>query len=84
MSDKKAPVKTLRMGALKAAIWANSTDKGTFHSVTFSRSYKVGEDWKESDSYGADDLLALAKLADLAHTQIFKLREEAKKSEGGK
>lgn len=35
-----------------------------------SRSYKQGEEWKQSDSFGADDLLLLAKLLDQAHSWI--------------
>jgi hypothetical protein len=85
MSEKNKPVRTLRMGALKASIWANESDNRKFYNVTFSRSWRdEKKEWHESDSYGADDLLPLAKLADLAHTQIFKLREEDKKAAGGK
>jgi hypothetical protein len=36
--------------------------------VTPSRSYKNGDGWKETDSFGVDDLMNLAKLLDLAHT----------------
>ena len=43
---------------------------GPGYSVTMSRSYKQGEEWKQADSYGADDLLLLAKLLDQAHTWI--------------
>lgn len=77
------PVETLRMGALKAAIWKNTADKKTFFNVTFSRSYKVGNDWKDVDSFGRDDLLPLAKLADIAHTKILRL-QGAEKAEGSR
>lgn len=85
-TEKNKPVRTLRMGALKASIWANESDNRKYYNVTFTRSYYVESEkkWHESDSYGADDLLPLAKLADLAHTQIFKLREEDKKAAGGR
>lgn len=81
------PVKTLRMGALKAAIWKNVMPGNNFaYSVTFVRSYKVGEVWKESEGFGSGDLLELAKLADLAHTEIHRLRIADRKQthpEGG-
>ena len=64
------PVHTIRIGRIRAAIWSNSSEKGTWHNVTFERNYKDGEDWKSSDAFGRDDLLVLAKLADLAHTWI--------------
>jgi hypothetical protein len=39
--------------------------------VTFSRLYKVGNQWKRSDSFGRDDLPLLAKVADRARTWIY-------------
>jgi len=67
------PVHTIRYGAVRAAIWRNIVDNGNasraLYCVTFSRSYKDGANhWKESRSFGLDDLLLLAKAADGAHT----------------
>jgi hypothetical protein len=64
------------LGRIKAAIWSNSTDNGVRHNVTFSRLYRDGEEWKDSDSFGRDDLLILAKVADLANTWIFEQGQE--------
>ena len=76
-SEKAAnrPIHTIRYGAVRAAIWRNVVDNGNaskpMHNVTFSRSYKDGENnWKDSTSFGVDDLLLLAKAADEAHTWI--------------
>jgi len=45
------------------------------YNVTFSRSYKDGNNnWKDSASFGPDDLLLLAKVADEAHTWIARQR----------
>ena len=73
------PAQTIRYGAVRAAIWRNIVDNGNasrpIYCVTFSRSYKDGENnWKESGSFAADDLLLLAKAADEAHTWIAKQR----------
>jgi hypothetical protein len=73
------PVQTIRYGSVRAAIWRNMVDNGNasrpLYCVTFSRSYKDGEsNWKESASFGADDLLLLAKAADEAHTWIMRQR----------
>jgi hypothetical protein len=73
------PVQTIRYGSVRAAIWRNMVDNGNasrpLYCVTFSRSYKDGENnWKESASFGADDLLLLAKAADEAHTWIARQR----------
>jgi hypothetical protein len=66
-TDKaRKPAHKLRDGAIEVAVWRNEGEKGPWFSVTHRRSYKQGEEWKDSDSYGQDDLLVLAKLLDLA------------------
>ena len=70
MADNK-PVQEIRFGRLRAAIWENQTQEGgTVYNVTFSRLYKDGKQWKDSTSFGRDDLLLIRKLADAAHTWI--------------
>jgi hypothetical protein len=73
------PVHEVRIGLIKAAIWANKTDDGVRHNVTFERSYRDGEEWKTTSSFGRDDLLVLAKVADLAHTWILQPEKPAPK-----
>jgi hypothetical protein len=80
-SDKSSnpPVHTIRYGALRAAIWKREVDLGNnsrpMYSVTFSRSFKDGQNnWKESSSFGFDDLLLLAKAADEAHSWVARQR----------
>ena len=70
-TETKKPVHEVRLGAIKAAIWANETEKGVRHNVTFQRLYKEGDGWRSSDSFGRDDLLLVAKVANLAHTWIY-------------
>jgi hypothetical protein len=71
------PVAEVRIGAIKAAIWKNEAGASTRHNVTFQRIYKDGDDgWKTSQSFGRDDLLVLAKVADLAHLRIYELQLE--------
>ena len=70
MSSKK-PVHEIRLGRIKAAIWENDTQNGTRYNVTFTRLYKDGDQWKDSPSYGRDDLPLLAKVADQVHSWIF-------------
>ena len=66
-----SPAHKLRIGVLQATIWRNISEKGTWYSVTPSRSYKQGDEtWRETDSLGYDDILAMAKLLDEAHTWI--------------
>lgn len=66
-----APVRTLRLGRIKAAVWENSSDQRAFFNVTFARTYMdADKKFRDTDSFGRDDLLLLAKLADQAHTFV--------------
>ena len=67
----KKPVHEVRLGRIKAAIWENETQNGTRHNVTVTRLYKDGDEWKDSASFGRDDLPLLAKVADQVHSWIF-------------
>ena len=80
MSDKPTkprPVHEVRLGRIRAAVWENETPSGKRHNVTFSRLYKDGEQWKDSTSFGRDDLPLLAKVADEVHLWIFRHAQEA-------
>lgn len=66
------PVHEVRMGRVRAAIWENDTQNGTRHNVTISRLYKDGDDWKDSTSFGRDDLPLVEKVAALAHAWIYR------------
>ena len=70
MSTKR-PVHEVRLGRIKAAVWANETDNGVRHNVTLSRIYKEGDSWKSTESFSRDDLPLVSKVADMAHTWIF-------------
>ncbi len=71
-TDTKArPVHEVRLGRVKAAIWENETQNGTRHNVTLSRLYKDGDDWKDSSSFGRDDLPLVEKVAAQAHAWIY-------------
>lgn len=78
---KDKPVHEVRLGSIKAAIWKNDTQKGVRHNATFTRLYKDGDEWKSTDSFGRDDLLVLAKVADQAHSWIF---EQGQEEENGR
>jgi hypothetical protein len=76
MSNNEKPVHKIRSQAIEVAIWQRDGEKGPFYSVSISRSYKQGEEWKQTDSYGADDLLLLAKLLDQAHSWMLTQRQD--------
>ena len=70
MTTNTQPIHEIRIGAIKAAIWENETVGGTRYNVTLSRLYKDGAGWKRTESFGRDDLLVVAKVADQVHTWI--------------
>ena len=74
--DENQPAHEVRMGRIKATLWANPTENGTYYNVTLTRLYKEGDNWKTSESFGRDDLPLLAKVANLAHTWIFQQKPE--------
>jgi hypothetical protein len=75
----KLPVKTLRLGRIKAAVWENEADRKKFYNVTFARTYvDDAKQYHDTDSFGRDDLPLVAKLADQAHTFIFERLAELK------
>ena len=57
------------------------TQNGTRHNVTFSRLYKDGDEWKDSSSFGREDLPLLTKVADRAHAWIYDQAQKANGSE---
>jgi len=75
MSDHKKPAARIKLHPVSASIWRNQNPNGTFYAVTVERSYRddAGK-WQTSSTFNANELLLLAKVADQAHSEIFKLR----------
>ena len=56
------PRTRIRIGRIRVTIWENHhEEKGKWFSMTVSRSYKQGNDWKSASSFGRDDLLPLGE-----------------------
>ena len=71
------PADEIRFGRIKATIWMNTTEDGQArYSVVFSCLYREGGQWKTTHSFGRNDLLLLAKVADIAHTRISAFRQD--------
>ncbi len=67
------PVHRESFGAVACAIWRNETAEGeAFYAATFSRTYRYPEtgDWRDSQAFGARDLLAVSHVAERAAQQI--------------
>lgn len=74
------PVAEIRIGMIRAAIWARPYEEGVSHNVTFNRIYRSGDEWRRTESFGRDDLLILAKVADQAHSWICEQQAAARSS----
>lgn len=80
-TDADKPARTLRDHNIKAVIWRNQSDKGPWYSVEFIRSYKDGDEWKDTRTFSNGQLLQVSHLAAKAYDAVAKLqaadREEA-------
>ncbi len=81
--SKQKPAHEVRLGRIKGVVWANEMEGGGVrHNVQISRLYKDGDAWKDTTSFGRDDLPLVAKVADLAHSWIFENSSTATMTNG--
>ncbi len=80
-TTKNRPVADVRIGAIKAAIWAHPRDKGGVRcSMKVSRSYVDDRgNWHDTDSFNTRDLLVLSKLVNEAHTRCVEIEAGARR-----
>lgn len=65
------PAHEIRIGHVKATIWANHSERGSRFNVSIQRLYKADGAWKSTTSFSRDDLPLVVKVADMSHTWIF-------------
>ena len=68
--SENQPIHKIRHGAVSASIWRQETDKGPMFNVTFQRTYKDGDAWKNSTSFGRNNLLVVSLIAARAYEWI--------------
>lgn len=74
------PIDILHIGGIRAVIRRDETDRGSPFNVRFCRLYQDSDgNWKHTSSFCHEDLLELAKLADLAHTSVARFEAEDRK-----
>ena len=72
MAQKQKPTHEIRLGRIRAAIWANEDDKRqVWFNVTVSRLYKDGDQWRDTSTFRRDDLPIVAKVVDMAYAWIW-------------
>lgn len=81
MSEQESitpPVRNFRIGAIKAAVWANPTEQGgTRYAVTFARTYRdTGGNWQQTASFNPEDLPVLQALTERALDAVLSLQDE--------
>ena len=79
------PEKRIRCGAISASIWVDrKTVEGKtveYHSISITKSYKDGDDWKHTNNFNTEDLLKVALVATEAYKYI-KLNSSDSPAEG--
>ncbi|MBB4123961.1 hypothetical protein [Martelella radicis] len=75
--NTRKPVRTLRDGQVKAAIWENDGEKGSFDSVTFARSYRDQDgNYADTNRFSGTDLLKLSRLAEQSYDAVQERQNE--------
>ena len=71
MAPQTKPVRKFRRKGIEAAIWENLTkDNKVRFTVTLSKQYTVGDQWKTTSSLDWDDLQRARKVLDRADNWI--------------
>lgn len=66
--EKTQPAAKFRLGYITATVWKNETH----YNTVLSRSYKDGDEYKETDQLGTADLLNASRLLQRAEDWISK------------
>lgn len=66
MASKNQPAAKFRLGYVSATVWKNDE----FYNVTLSKSYKDADEWKDTDSLGAGDLMNAVRVLQRAEEYI--------------
>ena len=67
---KPTPERKIRIGYITATIWANQNGNRVFRSVDLQRSYKDGEEWRNSSTFTLSDLPQAIEVLRLAQQHV--------------
>jgi hypothetical protein len=59
-TKENKPAHECRCGGARATVWRRESAKGAFHVVTFSRRYRHGGEWKETDTFSFREMADLS------------------------
>ena len=74
------PVFERRLGNTRLVIFENQNNGRTYHNVSLSRSYKDGDEWRETNTFNGLHDLALLKELISQGTQYLAEHESAEKA----
>lgn len=76
-NQKNKPAAQIRDGAIKASIWRNFGEKGTFYSVEITRTYTDAEGkYHDSHGFSGTELLQVSVIAQQAYSLVAELRQQ--------
>ena len=81
MNEKVQPIAKVVRGAVRIAIWEQEGKYGKFYTMTPSRNFKDGEEWKSSNSFVEDEALILSKAFSDAYDVIRTIKAKNKAEE---
>ncbi len=76
---KEQPTTKIRIGAISIAGWKHSSDKGDWMSYEMQRSYKDGDEWKNTSSFRRDDIPKMVLALNLAYEEAFQKDGDSEK-----
>lgn len=76
-TKRSKPIHEVKVGMVKAAIWANDTTRGTRYNVTIARLYKADGGWKTTQSFNPRDLADVMRVSVLAEFWLQEQHREA-------
>ena len=77
MTSNNRPIHEIKVGRIRASIWTNESERqDVWFTVSISRVYCDGEQWKTTTSFGRDDLPLVAKAAEMAFAWLWSSKGE--------
>ena len=78
------PVKKIKLGSIQASIWENQGDNGkSWFNVVVIRTYRDGDEYKDTNSFNHSDLPVVSKAMDFAYSWIWKRQQADEKKSNG-
>ena len=74
---KVQPEHTIKCGGIQVSIWDNSSEKGTYKSLSIVKNYKDKEGWKQAKSFKPSDIQLLRLALDETLKYLY-LRDTSK------